>query len=172
MKKLVSILMIIIMVVGVATVVRATSSSELADKLYEMGEPYGFTKANKVRIERYLSENPVTDKQAEEILAKAKELKKVFEDANKSKYSALSNSQKEKIKSIANEAADILGLTLKFKTKEVEIYKNGKLIEVARYDGDKFLYTGNSTNVVLVVSSVVVIALVAGFALRKKFANA
>ena len=66
----------------------------------------------------------------------------------------------------------IIGLTLKFKAKEVEIYKNGKLIETARYDGSKLVYTGNNVNAVLVVSSVVVIALVAGFALRKKFANA
>ena len=33
MKKLVSILMVIIMILGVASVVNATSSSELADKL-------------------------------------------------------------------------------------------------------------------------------------------
>ena len=82
------------------------------------------------------------------------------------------NYKKEKVKSLANETAGIIGLTLKFKAREVEIYKNGKLIETARYDGDKLVYTGNNVNAVLVVSSVVVIALVAGFALRKKFANA
>ena len=172
MKKLVSILMVIIMVVGVFTVVNATTSSELADKLYEVGKPYGMTEANKVRIERYLSENPVSDEVADKVLAKMKEGAKVFEDAGASKYSELSDSQKDKVKSIANETATIMGLTLKFKAREVEIYKDGKLIEVARYDGDKYIYTGNNVNTILVVSSVVVVALAAGFALRKKFVNA
>ena len=172
MKKLVSILMVIIMILGVASVVNATSSSELADKLYEIGKPYGFSNANKVRIERYLADNKVTDEEADKVVAKAEEVAKVFEDAGAKKYSELSDSQKEKVKSLANETAGIIGLTLKFKAKEVEIYKNGKLIETVRYDGSKLLYTGNNVNAVLVVSSVVVIALVAGFALRKKFANA
>ena len=191
MKKLVSILMVIIMILGVASVVNATSSSELADKLYEIGKPYGFSSANKVRVERYLADNKVTDEEADKVVEKAKEVAKVFEDAGAKKYSDLSDSQKEKVKSLANETAGIIGLTLKFKAKslanetagiigltlkfkakEVEIYKNGKLIETARYDGSKLVYTGNNVNAVLVVSSVVVIALVAGFALRKKFANA
>ncbi len=172
MKKLVSILMVIIMILGVASVVNATSSSELADKLYEIGKPYGFSSANKVRVERYLADNKVTDEEADKVVAKAEEVAKVFEDAGAKKYSDLSESQKEKVKSLANETAGIIELTLKFKAKEVEIYKNGKLIETARYDGSKLVYTGNNVNAVLVVSSVVVIALVAGFALRKKFANA
>ena len=172
MKKIVSLLLVLVMVLGVFSVVKATKSSELADEIYKVGKPYGMTEANRVRIERYLSENPVTDEEANAILAKAKEMAKVFEDAGASKYSELSDSQKEKVKSIAVETGKIIDLTVVFKAKEVEIYKNGKLIEVARYDSDKFLYTGNNVNTILVVSSVVVIALVAAFALRKKFANA
>ena len=56
MKKVLSILVLIIMIMGVVTAVYATSSSELADKLYEMGKPYGMRNANKVRIERYLKD--------------------------------------------------------------------------------------------------------------------
>ena len=37
--------------------------------------------------------------------------------------------QKNKIKTIANEAASIVGLTLTFKNGTVEIYKDGKRIE-------------------------------------------
>ena len=171
MKRLVSILTAIIMIIGFVTVVNATSSSELANKLYEIGKPYGFTEANKVRIERYLADNPVTDAEADKVVAKAEEVAKVFADAGASKYSELSDSQKEKVKSLAVEAGKIVDLTVKFGTRSVEIYKNGKLIETVRYDGDKLLYTGNNANTILVVSSVVVIALVAGFAFRKKFAN-
>ena len=172
MKKIVSLLILIVLIIGVASVACATSSSELADKIYEIGKPYGMTTANKVRIERYLKENPVSDEVANKVVAKMEEGAKVFADAGATKYSELSDSEKEQIKTIANEAASTLGLTLKFTAKEVEIYKNGELIEVVHYDSDKFLYTGNNVNTILVVSSVVVIALVAGFALRKKFANA
>ena len=172
MKKIVSILMVIIMILGVATVANATTSATLAEEIYKVGKPYGMTQANKVRIERYLSENKVSDEDAEKVLAKAKELAKLFDNADASKYSELSASEKDQVKTLCNEAAEILGLTLKFKASEVEIYKNGKLIEVARYDGSKLLFTGNNVNTILVVSSVVVIALVATFALRKKFANA
>lgn len=172
MKKVVSLLILIVMIIGVASVVCATSSLELAGKLYEIGKPYGMTTANKVRIERYLKENPVTDEVANKVVAKMEEGAKVFKDADATKYSELSDSEKEEVKSIANEVATIMGLTLKFKAKEVEIYKDGELIEVVHYDSNKFLYTGNNVNTILVVSSTVVIALVAGFALRKKFANA
>ena len=172
MKKILSVLILIVMVIGLATVVNAATSANLADKIYEIAKPYGMTEANRVRIERYLKDNEVTNAEADKVVAKLQEAAAVFEKAGATKYSELSDSEKEQIKSIANETATILGLTLKFKADSVEIYKDGKLIEVARYDGDKLIYTGNNSNTVLVVSSVVVIALVAGFALRKKFANA
>ena len=171
MKKVVSFLIAIIMVIGVFTSVNATKSSELAGEIYTLLKPYGMTNSNRVRINRYLADNPVTEKQADQIIAKVKEAIKVMDKAGAKKYSDLSDSEKDEIKSIASEAADILGLTLKFSTGSVSIYKNGKLIEVARYDGDKLLYTGNN-NSILVVSSVVVIALATAFAFRKKFANA
>ena len=72
---------------------------------------------------------------------------------------------------IANEAASIVGLTLTFKNGTVEIYKDGKRIEALSLNSGKLAYTGNNVNLVLVVSSVVV-ALAAGFTIRKKFANA
>ena len=72
MKKtlIVSILMSIILFVG-ASVVSAATTAALADELYAKGQKYGMTTADKVRIERYLSENPVTDEQANQIMSKA-----------------------------------------------------------------------------------------------------
>lgn len=172
MKKLISILVLVIMIMGVCSITFATTSSKLADEIYAIGKNYGMTEANRVRIERYLKENPVSDEVADKVLAKIKEGAAIFDSAKAGKYSSLTSSQKNQIISIANETASLLGLTLKFKSHDIEIYKNGKLIEVARYDGSKLIYTGNNVNSILVVSSVVVIALVAGFAFRKKFANA
>lgn len=80
MKKtlLISILVAIILM-ACATVVNATTSSTLADELYTKGEKYGMTSADKVKIERYLSENEVTDEQANQIIAKADEAVAVME---------------------------------------------------------------------------------------------
>lgn len=173
MKKLISIAILFVMVAMLATtMVNAATSSTLADDLYALGSKYGMTSADKVKIERYLADNPVTDEQANQVLAKAQEAVKVMEDAGVTDVKSLTTEQKNQLKSIANEAASIVGLTLTFKAGTVEIYKDGKLIETITFNNGKLAYTGNNVNLVLVVSSVAVVALATGFVVRKKFANA
>ena len=174
MKKVVSILILFVLLATMTTVVNATSADDLADTLYEMGEPYGLTSSDKVRIERYLSDNDVSDEQADEIIAIAEEAVAIFEESGATTYSDLTDDEKSELKSLANEAADILGLTLVFGTKQVKIYQDGTLIEIVTLgDNDILAYTGNTTmNIVLVVSSIAVIALGTAFVARKKFANA
>ena len=173
MKKLMSIsLLIMVMLLLIATTVNATTNSELPQKLYSMGSKYGMTSADKVKIERYLADYPVTEEQANKIVAKAEEAVKVMEDAGVTNVSKLNSKQLDKIKSIANEAATIVDVTLKFKKNSVEIYKDGKLIEEVTSNTGKLAYTGNNVNAVLAVSSVTVIALATVFVVKKKFANA
>ena len=124
------------------------------------------TSADKVKIERYLADNPVTDEEANAIVAKADEAVKVMEDAGVSSYSELTSAQKSQLKTIANEAASIIGLTLKFSVGKVEIYKDGKLIETVTSTNGKLAYTGNNTAVV-VASSLAIIALVAVVAKKR-----
>ena len=131
------------------------------------------TSADKIKIERYVADNTVTDAQANAVVAKAKEAVKIMEDAGKTNINSLTNEEKNQLKSKANEAASILGLTLTFKSGTVEIYKNGKLIDtVGASNSGKLVYTGNNTSAILVVSSIVAVALTANFVARKKFANA
>ena len=59
----------------------------------------------------------------------------------------LSKEDKEKLKTIANEAAAIINVSLVFKEDSVEIYKNGKLIENV-YFYEKLSNTGNQLNLV------------------------
>ena len=73
MKKVVSLLILFVVAISLTTVVSATTASELADELYSMGEPYGVPESWKVKIERYVADNEVTDEQAEQIMAKAEE---------------------------------------------------------------------------------------------------
>mgnify|MGYP004514000509 FL=1 len=174
MKKtlLISILVAIILM-ACATVVNATTSSTLADELYTKGEKYGMTSADKVKIERYLSENEVTDEQANQIIAKADEAVAVMEKAGVTSYNKLTNAQASELKTIAKEAADIIDVKLVYKSGSVEIYDNqGKLIETVASNNGKLAYTGNdSVNVVLTVSVIAVIALAITVG-GKKFAYA
>lgn len=174
MKKtlIVSILMSIILFVG-ASVVSAATTETLADELYVKGKKYGMTTADKVRIERYLSENPVTDEQANQIMSKADEAVAVMENAGVTNYNKLTQDKKSELKTIAKETADIVGAKLVFKSGSVEIYDaNGKLIETVAQNNGKLAYTGNnSVNVVLTVSVIAMIALAITVGV-KKIANA
>lgn len=171
-KTLAIVLLAIIAVMALATGVNAATSSTLAGELYAKGSKYGMTSADKVKIERYLAENPVTDAQANELLAKADEAIAVMEKAGVTSYDKLTTAQKNEIKSIATEAAKTIDLKLVFKTKSVEIYNNaGKLVETVTNNSGKLAYTGNTVNVVLAVSAVAVLA-VATIVVRKKLVNA
>ena len=174
MKKVLSILILFVLLFSLTITVNASSADDLADTLYSLGSPYGMTSSDKVRIERYLADNDVTDEQADEIIAYAEEAVAIMEEAGATSYSDLTDSQKSELKSIANTVADILGLTLTYSSGTVYVYQNGTLIEAYSLSDGLLVYTGSSVNVVLVVSlvAVVAVALVAGYLARKRFANA
>ena len=173
MKKTLTIALLVVMaIMAFATVVNAATTSTLADELYSKGAKYGMTSADKVKIERYLAENKVTDAQADKILAKADEAIAVMEKAGVTSYSKLTDSQKSEIKSIATEAAKEVDLKLVFKTRSVEIYNaDGKLVETISNTNGKLAYTGNTLNIALVASVISIVA-VAVVVARKKLVNA
>ena len=173
MKKTLTIALLVVMaIMAFATVVNAATTSTLADELYSKGAKYGMTSADKVKIERYLAENKVTDAQADKILAKADEAIAVMEKAGVTSYSKLTDSQKSEIKSIATEAAKEVDLKLVFKTRSVEIYNaDGKLVETISNTNGKLAYTGNTLNIALVASGISIVAVAAVIA-RKKLVNA
>lgn len=172
MKKLLTIsILAIALVLMAVTGVNATTNDNLAETLYNIGAKYGMTKADKVKIERYLADYPVTESEANAIVAKANEAAKVMDNAGVTDFNKLSKEQKAEIKTIANQAASIVDVTLIYKSGSVEIYKNGKLIETVTNNNGKLAYTGNN-NMVLVVSSIAVIALASVAVARKKLANA
>lgn len=158
-KMLAIALIVIMLMMTFATAVFATTSDELGSKLYAKGKKYGMTSADKVKIERFLSENPVTDAEADAILAKADEAIAIVEKSGVTDLSKLTTAQKNQLKEIAKSAAEIVNVTLVFKTSSVEIYKDGKLIETVTANNGKLAYTGNNLNMILVVSTISIIAL-------------
>lgn len=173
MKKTLTIAILFVMLVALTlTGVKAATSATLADDLYTKLSPYGATSADKVKVERYLADNPVTDEEANTIIAKVNEAIAIIDAEGVKDYTKLSAEAKSKIKSLAQSAANTIGLTLTFKNGTVEVYnKEGKLIETATLtNAGKLAYTGN-TNTVLVVSSIAVIALAATVVAKTKFAK-
>lgn len=173
MKKILTVsLLFVMLVMAFATVVSATTSAELADKIYEKGAKYGMTTADKVRIERYLAENAVTEDQANSVMEKVDAAVAVMDKAGVTNYDALTDEQKADLKDIAKEAAAVVDVNLVFKTKSVQVYKNGKLIETVAENDGKLSYTGNSVNMIVVVSVVAIIALAIAVVAKKRIAYA
>lgn len=169
-KLLTSVLLIVMLVMVVAPFVNA-SSETLADDLYAKLSAYGMTSADKVKVERYLADNEVTDEQASAILAKADEAIAIMDAEGTKDVRELSADAKAKIKAIAQETASTIGLTLVFTSGTVEVYKDGELIDtVTLSNSGKLAYTGNNINVLLVVASVAVIALATTVVVRKRMA--
>ena len=92
MKKVLTIAILFVMVALMATtVVNATTNASLADELYELGSEYGMTTADKVKIERYLADNPVTEEQANAIMGRAREIAQIIAVSGVSNVSDLSS---------------------------------------------------------------------------------
>lgn len=171
MKKLISVAILFVMVMTFATtMVSAVTTATLADELYAIGAKYGVSKAI---IERTIKEVGVTDGQTDEILVKANQAVSVMEQAGVTNVSQLSQADRDRLVSIANEAANIVGADVSFKNGKVTISKDGKTLEVISLSSNGTLaYTGNNVSTVLVVSSIAVLALATVFVARRKMANA
>lgn len=175
-KVLVTLTLLVVGMMMSFTCVNATTNAELIEFATSnhvvSGESIGLTAENRVKVERYLQENPVTDDEANQIMAKANELIALMESAGVSDPAKLSQEDKAKFISIAQEGAAVIGLDLVFKAGSVDVYKDGVLIETAALADAPVPYTGSNVNVALVVSSVAVIALAMGIVAKKRVANA
>ncbi len=176
MKKIALISIIfLISVVLATTVVTATSKESLLNELYSLTSKYGITEADKVKAERFLSENEITDEQAEQVYAKAKEAIKIIEDAGvtdvKKLNSQLTKEQKKQFESICQEGAKIVNVTLTYRNSTVEVYKEGKKIETFTFTNGKLAYTGSEVNMFLVISLVAIIGIATVVIVRKKLSH-
>lgn len=141
---------------------KTSTSANTVDAIYEIGQKYGMTTKDKQELQNFIDRNNITDAQVEKILAKTKEAEKVMIAAGTTDYNKLTSAQKEQLKTIANEAASEIGVSLVFRSKAVDIYKDGKKVLVITNKNGKLSYTGNRPNIaVIAVSSVAVIALAA-----------
>lgn len=171
MKKILLATILFVMVaVFATTMVNAATGAELPNLIYEKGSKYGVTESHKIKMERYLAKHPATDAQADAVMAKVDEVAAVYEKAGVTNMAKLSAADLKKVQDLATEAAAILNVKIAWDGAKVTIYYEGRVEDVIEFS-DKLPYTGNDTSIALVVSSVAVVALAAGFIARKKFAN-
>ena len=169
MKKTLTIVALI-MIITMLTLggVKAATSSTLADEIYALLSGYGMTSGQKVEMQRYLNSNPVSDEQANAILSDAKGAVSVMQEEGVTNINDLSGEAKNKVKNLAQAAASEAGLSISFKDGVATITNsNGDVVATLGETG-KLAYTGNNVNMVLVVSSVAVIALAATVVSKKR----
>lgn len=160
MKKVLTIALVaIILMMTAMTVVNAATSSTLPDELYAIGSKYGMTQNDKVKMEQYLRDYPLSDADCNEILSLAKQAEQIMIENNTTDVHSLPSDVKAQLKSLAVRAADIAGVTLDFKSDRIDVYKDGKWIN--SFGSNNLAPTGTQVNMALVVSSVAVIALAA-----------
>ena len=178
MKKIIKIALIfVILVFCNFTVVKAATNEELinyATKDFTInGATVSLKAADKVKVRRYLEKYPVSESEADQIIAKIDEGIAILREAGETDPTKLSRAKKEELLALGQQAARIAGAELTYDEKNdaISIYRNGVLIDQAT-TSDALVQTGtnNYSYIVYALAGVAVIA-IAGFVVYTKRSN-
>ncbi len=171
MKKIMPLVIALVLSLCFVT----TASAKVNDKLLNYaksthkvaGENVKLSNSDIVKVERYLTQNEVTDAEATQIIAKMDEIIAVLDKAGESDLSKLSDATKDKVLSLAKEAAAVVGATLSYdnSSKVLTVYQNGTKIEAISVN--PYLKQTGSTNLMYVVAGITVLG-IAAVIVRKK----
>lgn len=175
MKKILTISLFFVIILSMFSgVARATTKAEIPDQIYSIASKYGAIPADKIKVERYIADIDLTDEQATAIIEKAKEIAAFLDEAGVTDPRKLNKEQIKKFKAMANEGASIAGFSLVFRYDDIEVYRNGKMVDTLRAPTSKsgsrsLVYTGSNGYIAIAVGSVVALATV--LIVRKKVVN-
>jgi len=160
--------LVLFMVLALATAVNASANDDLLKELSKTytvgGKEISISAADKVKIERYLADNPVTEAEKDTIISKVNAIVDIMNSENVSDPGKLSAAKKTEAMNLAKEAASAIDLKLVMdtNTNTIDVYNaEGKLLESAKIEQGKLSYTGNSSIVYVVVAIIAVAAVVA-----------
>ncbi len=175
MKKFITMaILFVVVMVACMTVVNASSSATLPDELYAIGSQYGMTVSKKTDMERYLKRHPLSDADCNKILELAQEADGIMKSYGVHDYTKLPADVKSKLKSLAVQAADIAGVTLKFEARDVKVFdsEGNEITSFSESDSTNpaGANTGANINVALVASMLAAIALAATVITKKRIA--
>jgi len=175
MKKVLKITLIffVILLCNIS-VANAATNQELiayASKEFKIaGETVKLTATNKRKVERYLNTYPVSAEKADQIIKKIDEGVALMNAAGVSNPKKLSKDQKDKLLTLAKEAASIAGATLTYESNSdsLVIYVNGTVFDKVAVSGDKSLaQTGTDYSYVVYTIAGVAVVAVAAVVYRK-----
>lgn len=166
--------LVLFMVLALATAVNASANDDLLKELSKTytvgGKEISISAADKVKIERYLADNPVTEAEKDTIISKVNAIVDIMNSENVSDPGKLSAAKKTEAMNLAKEAASAIDLKLVMDTNNntIKVYDaEGKLLESAKIEQGKLSYTGNSSVAYVVAPVVAIIAVAAVVAVKK-----
>lgn len=175
MKKVLKIALVFaILLFCNVTVSKAATNEELiayASKNFDVnGSTVALKAADKVKLQRYLEQNPVSSEDADKIIAKIDEGVALLRNAGVTDPTKLSSEKKQELLAIGQQAAKIAGAELTYDSSSdaISIYKDGVLIDQAT-TSDALVQTGsdNYSYIVYAIAGVAVVA-IAGFVVYTK----
>ncbi len=168
MKKFITVtILFVLLIISTFTAVNAATNQTLPDELYEIGAYYGMTENDRVKMQQYLRQYPLSDADCNTILDLAKQAQQIMIENNTTDVHSLPADVKAKLKSLALEAADIAGVTLDFKARRIDVYKDGVMINSLSLSGT-LPYTGNTATPIIIASAVAMIAAATIILIKKK----
>ena len=168
MKKFVTVaILFVLLIISTFTAVNAATNQTLPDELYAIGANYGMREIDRVKMEQYLRDNPLSDADCNEILSLAKQAEQIMIENNTTDVHSLPADVKIKLRGLAEQAATIAGVTLDFKFDRIDVYKDGVMINSLSLSG-KLPYTGNTATPIIIASAVAMIAIATIILIKKK----
>ena len=165
MKKTITIAVLTVVLSLFAVTVNAATVDDVMayvkDTHVIAGEEVKLSESQVLRVERYFEEYPITEAHGDALLAKLDEIKATLDEADVKDLNSMSSETKNTVLALANEAADIVGVTLAVdsENQSVSVIKDGKVLDtVSITDEGKLSYTGSSVNVYVLAASIVIIA--------------
>ncbi len=183
MKKLAITAVLLVVLTLISSNVYATTATELKDYICNpqgiAGTILVITDADRTKVERFFSENTITDEQAGQIKSIIdKGIALMTEDGATTPKELSSYAKKEQLLNYAKEAAAIVGFTVTYDVAEgrLDIYKDGALYESLNWgvslDGSStsgaLVQTGNTNYIYLVIVGAILIATIALFVSNKE----
>lgn len=133
--KIISIALLIIVVISMTMTVNAYTNESVISYISKAhtvnGRTVQLSGTQRESLTKYLRENPVTDSEANEIIAKLDEAKALIDNSGATDLSQLSENIKAEVVSLVKSAGAIAGLEVQIDTKSETITikdKNGNVI--------------------------------------------
>lgn len=179
MKKVLTAMLLVAILLGCVSVVNAATEDELLaaiTKTYTIaGKQVKITDGDLVKVQRYLSDYDISAGNCDAIIAKINETVDVLNNAGTTDTSKLSQDVKDEVLSLAQESATLAGASLTYDATSgaVSIYKDGRLYDSATAESYfEFAHSGNNYMVYAIASVVAVIAVATIVFVKKAKVNA